>query len=666
MPAKDTKTLRLASAPWHKAAETMQTLFRSKRIGDPMTDSGWQMLTSTEGWQDSFKNELFKNIPGLKANEEHFLAVESMIDNTLREVANPFSPYASAREGLDAMAPNANYNQFARLNPFTILGYIARCKVIDMFHTVNSDKPTITYEYNYEYILKGDDPTTYQVPQSIRDGSLMGILDLPRAVPHVSGDAPWIHAAFTNAGTTGANALAALIPADQDGVANSDPWIAIGSSGNILEEAGFPAFNHSLERNISIATIRWMAPVTGVSGGVAQYLSAYLDRDFASGDTSQRIFKESFKTSFVDTGAANAVVPVTLTLLGVVNLDTGDYSMAQAGTTPYITHFQFLAHVTNLANEMGTVRGGAKKFIETFDVNNKITGTVPISQLMADDFNLAGEGVTYTAYMVDKMTEAYAGFRDLEMERELDRSYMKPKESFRLFAKLGGYDGPIPAGAPSTFQNNPIPFIYTARGAGGGDVFQWARDGLRDMIRHVLVEGDVRTQFESSIPRSWQMYGAEKDIQRIPDITYTNYAGEGDDGSAAGNYRYGFAVDTAAGFSDNFGRRVKVIGSKDSRRWGKPIVCQLKSTTLEQPTTVYFPYSFRVFSGISPEYGKLPALCIFQRDYIGTLTKAQVRFTIDGNDVNAYARISQFSAGGGPALFNTQPTDANGVAVTVH
>ena len=39
------------------------------------------------------------------------------------------------------MGVNANYNTLARLNPFTILGYIARSKVIDLFYTITWGEP---------------------------------------------------------------------------------------------------------------------------------------------------------------------------------------------------------------------------------------------------------------------------------------------------------------------------------------------------------------------------------------------------------------------------------------------------------------------------------------------------------------------------------------------
>lgn len=602
------KKINLAPQPYHRTLESIQTLFKSKRIGDPLSGSGWDAIISEESYYEMFKDEVSHSLFG---NDERMkTAYESVLDNTTRDTLNPFAPGTFAAEGSDALAVNANYNQFSRLNPYTIAGYVARSKVMDLFNIITHDRQTLTYEYNLDYIVKGSDPTKYTLPAAIRDGSMNGLLDLPKATPQLSPDHPHIEALPTGPGATNEN------------------WIKIGSSGNLLVESGITnPHKYAIERNVSISKIYYKIPLT--AGGFATgVIDAYTNRGFMEGDIANRMFNDTYNVTYDDGGTQKTVA---LRVIGVINLDTSEYSIAQAGAG-YITHFQFDAKITNLANEMDTIRGGVYKFVQTFDVNNKVTGTIPISQLMTDDFNAAGEGVTWTAYMVDRITEAYSGLRDLQLEEELDKAFVKPIDRYPLYMKLGGF-------------KSDAPFVLTYRGAGGGDPFSWIRDGLRDMIRHVLTQADVDLHLESSTPRQWVMYGAERDIQRLPDISYTNYDGEtGDDAGA--NYRYGFAVDTSAGFITNLGQRLKVIGSKDKRRLNKPMVAQLKTMTLDQPTTIYFPYSFRVFSGLSPEYRMIPAICIYQRDYIGTMTLAQARITLEGNSPDLYQKIAKFSASG--------------------
>jgi hypothetical protein len=97
--------------------------------------------------------------------------------------------------------------------------------------------------------------------------------------------------------------------------------------------------------------------------------------------------------------------------------------------------------------------------------------------------------------------------------------------------------------------------------------------------------------------------------------------------------------------ADNFGRRVKVFGSKYRRHLGTPMRAVLKSNNIAQPTQIYLPYSFRVFSSISPEYRNLPALSVSARDYVGALSTCQARVTLVGNDIGLYERLSKNSAG---------------------
>jgi hypothetical protein len=62
---------------------------------------------------------------------------------------------------------------------------------------------------------------------------------------------------------------------------------------------------------------------------------------------------------------------------------------------------------------------------------------------------------------------------------------------------------------------------------------------------------------------------------------------------------------------------------------------------LEQPTTLYLPYSFRVYSGIMPEYTNRTGLIVAARDCIKVMLQAQSRITLKGNTDNLYNDIVQ-------------------------
>lgn len=591
---------KLAYQPFHDKLEGIQTMFKAKRIGDPLTAQGYEDVVSTESFADLYVREM----EGIISNEGDREVFKHLVAQNIKEERNPFSAFS--QEGFE-LAPNTNYNQFSNLNSWTILGYIARSKCLELFFQITNDKPTITYEYNLSYVRTADD-REFPLPFAVRDGSIGNALDLPEALPLVSVDNPHIEELTVDTVTSN--------------------WIMIGSRGNLLSEAGFAPAKYALERNIEIGKIRYDFLKLDGTTHVTGTMDIHLGRAFVAGDQANRSFYETYTVAYTDSGAKTK----TFSILGSINLDTSEYMVGQAGDA-IVTHFQFgEARVTNLANELGTLRAGNKKIIQTFDVNNRIYGTVPIGPELTDDFNAGGDGVSYTAYMVDKITEAYSGIRDLDMESVLDKAYLKTVTQFPLAPKLGGY-------------KKDVTFPLTARGAGGGDPFSWVRDGLRDTIRHTFVDAETETYFETGTPRQWIILGHETDTQRIPDITYANYSGDGGAENTGGVFKYGFAVDVGAGFSDSFGRRVKVIGSHYKRHSGKAMRAVQKSMTIEQPTTVYFPYSFRVFAGISPEYRNRPALCVATRDYIGVLASVQARIDLVGNDADLYEKLSKNSAG---------------------
>jgi hypothetical protein len=82
----------------------------------------------------------------------------------------------------------------------------------------------------------------------------------------------------------------------------------------------------------------------------------------------------------------------------------------------------------------------------------------------------------------------------------------------------------------------------------------------------------------------------------------------------------------------------------------------LKSSSLEQPTSVYLPYSFRVYSGIMPETPKRTGLIISARDCIRTLSCCQSRITLIGNTDNLYNAICSYDSGEPNGIDMNAPT----------
>jgi hypothetical protein len=253
---------------------------------------------------------------------------------------------------------------------------------------------------------------------------------------------------------------------------------------------------------------------------------------------------------------------------------------------------------------------------------------------MSDDFNAGGNGVSATAFFTDQVTGALASMRDIVMERELDVAYNKGPKNHKLYAKLGGFHG-------------TVSFPLAARLAGGSDPFSWMTIGLKNTIIQHLTMADMMCYFEDNTPRQWYILGSEYDINRVPDFTYSDWDGK-DAGQAE---KYGFTLDGSAGFMDNKQRTIRIIGSAYKRHYQSksgeklPMRVSLKSLSLDQPTSVYLPYSFRVYAGIMTEYSKRTGLIIAARDCIRNLACVQSRVTLVGNNDNLYSAICSWDSG---------------------
>ena len=593
----------LVPQPYHDKIKSVQSMIQSRYHFNPLQEKGFDNVMSSESLVSVVGQTIGELIPDAGIRETY----NQVYQNTMRELRDPFAGFSE--EGSDAMAPSSNYNQFARLNPWSILGYIARSKCLEMYLTINSDTPTVTYEYNLSYVVKGDDPSRYFLPNAVRNGEIGGIYDLPELKIDVdlAGAAGYSHIEkFTDGGV-------------------EEAWIKLPASGNLLEESGFDPSKFAVERNLCLSKVRYKVADMAVDGT----FTVNNDRHFTSGEISKRTIMTPLTIHYKTSGGDMSTF--TANVMGFIDLDSGNYDLAAVGP---VTHVQLWARATNMANELGTVRAGNTKIVETFDVNNHVYGTVPVAPEMTDDFNAGGEGVTFVAFMVDKLTEAFSGVRDIDMESRADKAFADGPGQHRLYPKLGG-------------SAQSINFHLGARGAGGGDPFSWQTIGLKNTLNFMFAQAETDTYFEDNVARSWYMLGHETDVMRVPEISFTNFAGDAADaaGSAGGAFKYGFALDASAGYADNFGRRVKVIGSKYRRHLGRPMRALLKSNDIGQPTGVYLPYSFRVFSSISPEYSKRGALSVAARDYVGFLSLCQCRVQLIGNTTELYAELSRNSAG---------------------
>ena len=599
---------QLQSAPWHdKLAETM-TMFQNMNHIDITSKEGFDAIMASEGLRDRYLDM----VASLASNDKEAQnTIKDVARHSMEDVRSGFT----SSEAADAMANNANYNTLAKLNSWVIVGYTARSKCLELYHTFSSDDPTVSFKYTLDYLVKGNDPTQYYRPQAERDGDLADMYVLPQltASDDLCGEEGFEH----------------LVK--EDGVdstnGGSKVWIKVagGVKGNFFSDNGgtYDRTKFTLEKNPQITGIMYSIPnENDEADPYTGSMTVYFDRKTSTGEQQIKTFMNQIAIPYAEGKVAEA------SIMGQIDLDSGDYIFSAQGP---ITAIQVDTRLTNVANELGTIRPGSKQIVEDFNVDNHPYATIPVAPEVSDDFNIAGEGVSAVAYFTDKATSGLASMRDMIMERKLDEAYAKPIDQFTLFPKLGGWKG-------------NVSFPLAARMAGGSDPYSWMKAGLKTTIINHLARSEMETYFEDTTPRQWYILGHEQDVNLIPDITYSNWDGEGGVGGASD--KFGFNVNGKAGFIDSMGRSVRVIGSAYKRHYQDkngnriPMRAVMKSMDIEQPTTVYLPYSFRVYSGISPEYSKRTGLIVSARDCIKVMSGVQSRITLIGNTDDLYNAIA--------------------------
>jgi hypothetical protein len=609
---------------WHSKLEEAKTFFENRFHQDITSQDGFNAIMSNEGWRDQYNDMCISSL----VNDEHMnKLLRDVSRHSMEDVKNPF---AISTEATDTLANNANYSALAKLNSWIIVGYTARSKCLELYHTFSSDEPTVSFKYNISFIKKANDPEEYIRPNADRDGDIGPLYDLPIIAPSSS-----------QVGEVGFDHLETKTGISVNGV--NDVWIKInpGIIGNLFDDnAGeFNSNHYTLEKNPMIVGVYYHLTDTDADEADG-YIKTYNERDENTGEQQKKHFYAPMTIPYTTNGGT-VNKSVDAIIMGVIDLDNGAYQFSSIGP---VTHIQLDVRVTNVANELGTIRAGNRTIIENFSVDNHPYGTVPVVPEMSDDFNAGGAGVSATAFFTDQVTGALASMRDIVMERELDNAYDKGPKNHRLYSKLGGFKG-------------TLSFPLSARLAGGSDPFSWMTTGLKTTIIHHLTMADMQCYFEDNIPRQWYILGAEYDINRIPDFVFTDW-----DGKEAGqNEKYGFTLDGTAGFMDNKNRSIRIIGSSYRRHYqdkqGKrlPLRISLKSLSLEQPTSIYLPYSFRVYAGIMTEYSKRTGLIIAARDCIRTLSCVQSRLTLLGNTDNLYGAICKYDDGTSPTVVTPVP-----------
>lgn len=617
----------LKPQPFHDTIRKFDTLCRSKGIQQPYTQQGFESVLQI----NTLRDELVKGFSaGFRGEESYQKAYESCVNHTFAEHSNPFTNYfdvngnAMGLEGYGPTAITGQYQVWTRMAPMLTAGYFARARSLEFYQIYHDDKPTFFRTYSVMYVQKGLSGKRMNLPKAIRSGAISGMFDLPEIVMNKDDEAGNI---------------------EECGAAGSKiNMIKVGTTGNLFEQGtindGTPVdkFKHALERTamIDYIHVKFKKGGEGTDNAeeIDQNVRVRIERGYKEGKTSEVFFNRIVSIPYTRKTSGDAsteeVTKVTR-VMAILDLDTGNYQI-MSDSEGVVTHVHFKVRVTNVANEMETVMNGKDTYTMSFDVENKIYGSIPVIPEMTQDFNTAGEGISYISHMTDIFTDTYAGIRDNDLEKHIDDSYDYGVSEFELFNKLGGYK-----------YSATYPIIPRHPG-GSDDILAPQRIAIKHYMTRIFTRAEKFMNFDREIERQWIVMANDESLDILPDVVWTTNSATLD-GNSGQNIRFDFSVDDAYGWCDSFGRRVRVIGSRDERWLSRPIWMVLKSLNMAAPTTIYFPYMFRAFSSISADLRNRPAIMFASRDAKRVSTMVQARISLEGNDLSLYANASAFAAG---------------------
>jgi len=606
------QTLRFQ--PFQNVLRSFETAARAKNIQSPFSSMGFESVLQNEELKNSLVAGLASQFKGSESLQDAF---KSCVKHSFQEHSNPFSQYTDVDgnqigvEGYGATAITGNYNTWTRLSPVLTAGYLARSRALELFQIIHDDKPTFWRQYTVTYTQKGLGGERLTFPKAIRNGAVAGMLDLPLCDP-VPVDKNADNKNIIKATTADSKEI---------------HMVKVGTTGNLMDQSAFAdgtpvdKRKHALERQCSIDYVQVKLP-----NGTKKVVHTRIERDLKTGKTSERMFDHVIKVPY---GTSDVMIARVSAL---IDLDTGNYQVLTDGTDK-VEAVHFNVRVTNVANEMETYMNGQDNYTMSFDVENKIYGSIPVIPEMMADYNAGGENVSWMAFMTDQMTETYAGIRDNDLENFIEDEYQYGADEFELAFKLGGYK-----------YSASYPIIPRHPG-GSDDILGPQRMAFKQYLNRIFTRSEKYCNFDKNLQRQWIIMANDEDVDILPDVSWTSTPAEITGGEGSDNFRYGFSMDDAYGYMDNFGRKTRVIGSKDERWLGRPIWAVQKSLTIAAPTTIYFPYMFRVFSSISPDMRNRPAMLFASRDAKRISTMVQARITLEGNDLNLWANAAAFAAG---------------------
>jgi hypothetical protein len=598
---------KIVDQPINSRIDDLYQTFESEYRFNPFEKENLNKIFGDATATESYTKLLLAEV----SDESEKERISDTIANSMKEYRyGAAAALFRSEEGFDhTSAPGSNLGALDAYVPATIVGYNAKSIMLDVYKAINHKDREFPYQFEIAYAIDSSSTSINDrkiLPNSILDGTIGGMLN-PNYVDLTPGS--------TVPGQT------SII------VANNKAYAKLGGKGNAITESGKDIRDWALAEDIRVVeilyddridttepptvlqlktmTVSARAEVKGYGGDVVSARHIGLDVNLKLADNS---FVNDFFSVYVDR-------------------DTGAYRVT-ACSTNRIKGLLFSIPFLNPTNAASSIRHGREVITGRVIARPRKTLGVGLAMdTVMDEFVSANSGTSdIVKYVSNEFSNILAGINDNDMENHMIAnidSAAANKEllkNYTAYRKLGGYVA-------------AEDINLTLRGPGGERPLSWIEEGIKDVVSQLLILAETDTYFSHESEREWVFTGYQTDIRRFVDTKYTT------DTNLSNEVRFGFKKIASYAYSDNFGQRVKFIGSAAKRWKDRSVYAFLRSNTPKvQPTGVYHGYDFRIVKSRDPRQAGIDTISFWVHDVWDILTLVGLKLTLD-NPTNLYESI---------------------------
>ena len=596
---------KIVDQPINSRIDELAQSFESEYRIDPFNTDNLSRIFGDAITSEAYLDLLLKDVSEESVRE----TISNQIKQSMKHRAmGAASALLRSEEGFDhTSAPGSNVGALDAYIPATILGYNAKSIMLDVYKALNHKDREFPIQFELAFAIDSNSTNLADrkfLPRSIRDGSIAGLL-APEAINLTPGAGVL---ANTHLFTLGGKAYAKL-----------------GVKGNAITESGKDIRDWAIAEDIRVEQIVYdkSAAIDALPAAyVVAVVAARAEVKGYGGDlVSIRHIGVEVNLTLADTTVVNDFFTV------YVNRDTGEYRVT-ASSTGRIKGCLISAPFLNPTNAASSVRHGREVITARIVASPRKTMSVGLAMdTVMDEFVSANAGASdIVKYVSNEFSTILSGVNDNDMENHMISNIDKclvNKELLKKFIaspKLGGFV------AEETID-------LSLRGPGGDRPLSWIEEGIKDTLSNILILSETDTEFSEVSDKEWVFIGYQRDVKRFVNTSYSN------DNADASGVRFGFKKLSTYAYSDNFGQRVKFIGSSDKRYQSRATYGFLRSNSPKvQPTGVYHGYDFRIVKSRDVRQAGIDSISFWCHDAWDIFALCAVKITLV-NPTNLYKEI---------------------------